>query len=156
MRDYFKSPFYADNNAVFISETGYMAPIRWSRQKFIPADKLWRNATIVLGVPYAHGYPYRISDVQAGQEEFNFEPDNLEDFTIASQIVQVRRRSSSLKTSASTSGRRLTLWWNVMDCLAVLRCDVDYYFDKLVYGYLKRPDWIAGHCRRMENLFRRD
>jgi beta-mannosidase len=143
-RDYFKSPFYADNNAVFISETGYHgANSVESIKKFIPADKLWPwrdNSSWEYHA--AHGYPYRIGLMfRQVREEFNFEPDNLEDFTIASQIVQAEAKKFFVENVRIHKWKKAgILWWNVMDCWPQFSdAIVDYYFDKkLAYGYLKR------------------
>lgn len=142
-RDYFKSPFYADNPAAFISETGYHgSPSVESIRKFISPEKLWPG----LGNPEwdAHSttYNYRIK-LMYDQiiEFFGFEPENLEDFVCASQIVQAEAKKFFIENVRGKKWRKSgVLWWNVMDCWPQFSdAVVDYYFDrKLAFSYIKR------------------
>lgn len=148
-RDYFKSPFYADNNAVFISETGYHGcPNVESLKKFLSADKLWpaynEDGSIndEWHVHATQGYSYRVPLMfKQVKEEFMLTPDNLEDFAIASQIVQAEAKKFFVENVRIHKWKKAgILWWNIMDCWPQFSdAIVDYYFGKkLAYDYLKR------------------
>ena len=151
-RDYFKSPFYADNNAVFISECGYHgANSVASMKKFLSADNVWPwkkkgDWYTVKNEEWLHhatlGYDYRIPLMfKQIREEFMLDPDNAEDFSLASQIVQAEAKKFFVENVRIHKWKKAgILWWNVMDCWPQFSdAIVDYYFDKkLAYDYLKR------------------
>lgn len=149
-RDDFKSPFYMNNTAHFIGETGYHGcPSPASIRKFISPDKLWpwqdndewlTHATSrFLG---SNLFSYRIK-LMADQvrEYFGFEPDDLETFSLASQIVQAEAKKFFIEHARMGKWRKTgILWWNVIDCWPQFSdAVVDYFYDKkLAYEYIKR------------------
>ena len=75
------------------------------------------------------------------KELFGIEPDNLEDFALASQISQAEAKKFFVEMVRVKKWRRTgVLWWNVIDCWPQFSdAIVDYYFGrKLAYHYLKR------------------
>lgn len=96
-RDYYKSTFYTQATSHFTSETGYHGCNNLSSiKKFISQEKLWPwqdNDEWLTHASEMYGqdgpYAYRIK-LMADQihEMFGFDPDNLEDFILASQISQ--------------------------------------------------------------------
>lgn len=148
-RDYFKSPFYADNNAVFISETGYHGcPDVSSLRRFLSPDCVWPayGADGKVNDEWHHhatlGYQYRVPLMfKQIREEFMMTPETVEDFSLASQIVQAEAKKFFVENVRIHKWRKAgILWWNMMDCWPQFSdAIVDYYFvRKLAYGYLKR------------------
>jgi len=71
---------------------------------------------------------------------FKEAPDNLEDFSLASQIVQAEAKKFFIELFRSHKWRRTgILWWNLIDGWPQFSdAVVDYYFDKkLAYHYIK-------------------
>lgn len=72
---------------------------------------------------------------------FNFEPENIEDFAMASQISQAEAKKFFVERiriqKPRTSG---IMWWNMLDGWPQMSdAVVDYFFDKkLAYYYIKR------------------
>ncbi len=137
-RDYFKSDFYRNTRASFLSETGYHgAPNAASIRRFLPKESLWPYH----GNPdwYYHAsnpfYPdspcqnFRI-DIMGEQirEFFGFHPDDLETFTLASQICQMEAIKYLLELFRSNPKRSGMIWWNLSDCWPQFSDAVtDYY-----------------------------
>jgi beta-mannosidase len=149
-RDDFKGPFYLGSQAHFVSEIGYHGcPGRRSLERMMggpvpwPAegDELWR-AKAVCPHPNHHDYDYRIALM--GKQVavlFGRVPDGLDDFTLASQIVQAEAMKFFLDRWRSGKWRRTgMLWWNVLDGWPVISdAVVDFYGRrKLAYEYLRR------------------
>jgi beta-mannosidase len=145
-RDYFKSAFYTEHTAHFVSEIGYHGcPGLSSIKRFIDPQHLWPwqdNPQWVLHSTDMTGNPYRIN-LMANQvkELFGTVPDNIEDFVLASQISQAEAKKffvemTRLKKWHSTG----VVWWNVMDGWPQFSdAIVDYYFNKkLAYYYIRR------------------
>ena len=149
-RDYYKSNFYANNNACFASETGYHGcPAITSLKKFISPDKLWPwydnpewaiHATDPIpGVSHIDGRIKMMADQTL--EVFGKIPDNLDDFAFASQFVQAEAKKFFVENFRLRKGRTGgILWWNMMDGWPQISdAIVDYYFTKkLAYYFLKR------------------
>lgn len=148
-RNYYKSPYYTHHNAHFIGEMGYHGcPNASSIRRFISQEHVW---------PWQDNREWRIHDVthskhradrdriklMANQirELFGEVPETLEDFALASQIVQAEAKKFFVESTRlrkwSTSG---VLWWNVIDGWPQFSdAIVDYYFGKkLAYHYLRR------------------
>lgn len=148
-RDYFKSRSYVTSLCHFVSEIGYHGcPAPESVAKFISGDKLWpysENVEWLLHstspVPEAHAYDYRVALMSKQITElFTALPDNLTDFSYASQVVQAEAKKFFIELFRIAKWRRTgILWWNVMDGWPQFSdAIVDYYFTrKLAYGYVK-------------------
>ncbi len=149
-RDYFKSPFYANTQAHFASETGYHGCNNLSSIKgFISPEKLWPwqdNDEWLTHAAEMNGptgpYAYRIK-LMADQihEMFGIDPDNLEDFILASQISQAEAKKFFIEVTRTKKWRRTgVIWWNIIDGWpqfsdAVVSYD---FIKKLAYYYIKR------------------
>lgn len=150
-RDYFKGSYYKNTVCHFASETGYHGcPSPESLKKYISADKLWpwqnneewlvhaASMEIAWDAPYA----YRIK-LMADQAVtlFGTQPDNLEDFAMASQISQAEAKKYFIERFRLSKWRRTgIIWWNLIDGWPQISdAVVDYYYDKkLAYYYIKR------------------
>ena len=149
-RDYYKSRFYTENDACFASEIGYHGcPAVSSIRRFLPEDGLWPwegnrlwqvHATDpVIGVSQM-AYRVKLMADQVG-EVFGETPDGIEEFALASQIVQAEAKKFFVELFRLRKGRTAgILWWNVIDCWPQFSdAVVDYYFvRKLAFHYLKR------------------
>ncbi len=148
---YYKAPIYSQDLSPFISEIGHLAlNNRDSLARFIPEEVLWPYDRIIWGYrcgslsdPSSYCYP----DGRLIQNEMNVRnmfgavPDNLDDFIIASQIVQ----AEAYKTWIERARRRKfscggILWWNLLDgCPQVSDAVVDYYYQKkLAFDVIRR------------------
>lgn len=149
-RGYYKSPYYTLHSAHFIGEIGYHGcPGVSSIKRFIPPEHLW---------PWQNNPAWRAHNVyhwrhggvdrdriqlMANQirEVFGDIPERLEEFALASQIVQAEAKKFFVESARlrkwRTSG---ILWWNMLDGWPQFSdAVVDYYFvKKLAYHYLRR------------------
>jgi beta-mannosidase len=149
-RGYYKSPFYTRHSAHFIGEIGYHGcPNVSSIHRFISPEHLW---------PWQNNPEWHTHDVYHWQhsavdrdrirlmanqvkELFGAIPDNLEDFTLTSQITQAEAVKFFIESTRlrkwQTSG---ILWWNLIDGWPQFSdAVVDYYFSKkLAYHYIRR------------------
>lgn len=148
-RDYFKSNFYISSLCHFVSEIGYHGcPAQESVAKFISRDKLWPcldNDEWLLHstspVPGAKENVHRV-ELMCKQivEMFTGLPDNLNDFSFASQAVQAEALKFFIELFRMGKWRRTgILWWNIMDGWPQFSdAVVDYYFRrKLAYPFIK-------------------
>ena len=163
-RDYYKSRFYTEQTAHFVSEIGYHGcPSLSSIKRFVDEQHLWPwqdNSQWVFHSTDTTGNPYRIN-LMANQvrELFGAVPDNMEDFILGSQISQAEAKKFFVEMTRLKKWRSTGLiWWNVMDGWPQFSdAIVDYYFTKkLAYYYIRRvqqpvcvmvdepKDW---HCR---------
>ncbi len=149
-RDYYKSTYYSQAVSHFVSETGYHGCNSLSSMKnFISPDKLWpwqNNDEWLTHAAEMSGetgpYAYRIQ-LMADQihEMFGFDPDNLEDFILASQMSQAEAKKFFVEITRVKKWRRTgVIWWNMIDGWpqfsdAVVSYD---YIKKLAYYYIKR------------------
>jgi beta-mannosidase len=145
-RDYFKSSFYADKPAHFISETGYHGcPNLTSIKKFISEDKVWPytdNEEWILHSTDQKGDPTRVMlmDKQVRQL-FGEVPSEPEQYIIASQISQAEAKKFFIERIRADRPRKTgIIWWNLLDGWPQMSdAVVDYYFEKkLAYHYIKR------------------
>lgn len=149
-RDYYKGEFYTKSPAHFASETGYHGcPAVNSLKKFISPDKLWpwdnnewqvHSTCMETGnnVPYAFRNPLMASQVKV---LFGIEPDNIEDFVMASQFSQGEALKFFIERFRMGKWNRTgIIWWNLIDCWPQISDSVvDYYYEKkLSYYYIKR------------------
>lgn len=147
-RDYYKSRFYTENKASFISEIGYHGcPDLESLKKFLPQEYLW---------PFDNDYwkahsvehwrtrrrSYNRNELMANQikELFGVIPEDINDFILASQITQAEAKKFFIERARLSDNIWGIIWWNVMDCWPQISdAIVDYYFSKkLAYYYIKR------------------
>lgn len=147
-RDYYKSRFYTENKAKFISEIGYHGcPNLESLKRFIPEDYLWhwdndywRLHSVEHWRTRRRGY--NRNELMANQikELFGTIPENIEDFILASQITQAEAKKFFIERARLSDDIWGIIWWNVIDCWPQISdAIVDYYFSKkLAYHYIKR------------------
>ncbi len=140
-RDYYKSSYYHNSLCHFASEIGYHGcPSPDSIRNFISPNKLWppeNNDEWTLHasspIPEAHLYDHRIA-LMTNQirEMFGTVPENLEDYSFASQAVQAEAKKHFIELFRSTMWRRTgILWWNLIDGWPQFSdAVVDYYFTK--------------------------
>ena len=150
IRDYFKSDYYAKSTCLFASEMGYHGcPSPESITKFISADSIWPydneewllHSTSPLP-EIDKRYNFRV-ELMANQIKVLFGkiPDNLEDFSYASQISQGEAKKFFIELFRCDETKRTgIIWWNLMDGWPQFSdAIVDYYFNKkLAYDYIKR------------------
>lgn len=144
-RDYYKSDFYKGSKAHFVSETGYHGcPSRSTVEKTVTEKCVWPiyNEEWSLHSSDQRGSMHRV-ELMAKQikQLFGFEPDNLDDFILASQISQAEAKKFFIERirikKPYTSG---VIWWNMLDGWPQMSdAVVDYFFEKkLAYYYIKR------------------
>lgn len=150
IRDYFKSDYYAKSTCLFASEMGYHGcPSPDSIAKFISPDNIWPydneewllHSTSPLP-EIDKRYNFRV-ELMANQIKVLFGniPDNLEDFSSASQISQGEAKKFFIELfRCDDIARTGIIWWNLMDGWPQFSdAIVDYYFNKkLAYNYIKR------------------
>jgi len=149
-RDYYKKPFYSQNNACFASEIGYHGcPNISSLKKFISPEKLWpwqdNSQWFTHSTnpdPDVDIFRYRIK-LMADQiyHLFGFRPKNLREFVLASQITQGEANKYFIELFRAAKWRKSgILWWNLIDGWPQFSdAVVDYYYSKkLAYHYIKR------------------
>ena len=149
-RGYYKGPFYTGAVAHFASEIGYHGcPAPESLERFLSPGKVWPyvdNEEWLLHstapLPGVDLHAYRV-DLMANQVQalFGEIPDNVADFSFASQTVQAEALKFFIERFRSTKWRRTgIIWWNVIDGWPQLSdAIVDYYFvKKQAYEVVKR------------------
>lgn len=144
-RDYYKSDFYKNSKAHFLSEIGYHGcPEVKSVEKFIDKEHLWPivdNEQWILHSSDQKGCSDRVMlmDKQIYQL-FGKYADDLEEFSTASQISQAEALKYFIERARIrypiSSG---IIWWNLLDGWPQMSdAVVDYYFEKkLAYYYIK-------------------
>ncbi len=157
-RDYFKSPYYQNSNAHFVSEIGYHGcPAPSSVRRFLSAARVWpyqNNSAWILHSSDQHNDDGRVQ-LMANQIEqlFGEIPKNLEDFSFASQISQAEALKFFIEHMRCQRPRRTgILWWNLLDGWPQFSdAVVDYYFEKkLAYHYIKRSQ--QPFCLMMDEI----
>ncbi len=149
-RGYFKGPFYTRHSAHFIGEIGYHGcPGAESLRKFLSPEKLWPWQDNDEWQAHAvYHWQHNAIDrdrihlmVNQVREFFGRVPEDLEEFVLASQIVQAEAKKFFIESTRlrkwQTSG---ILWWNLVDGWPQFSdAVVDYYFEKkLAYEYIRR------------------
>lgn len=145
-RDYYKSGFYKDNPANFVSETGYHGcPNEDSIKKFITSEKLFpyeNNEEWILHSSSQNGDGGRVMLMHRQIEQlFGGVPRSLGEFALASQISQAEAKKFFIENmrvkKPRTSG---IIWWNLIDGWPQFSdAVVDYYYEKkLAFDYIKR------------------
>jgi len=150
-RDYYKGDFHRLCKAYFISETGYHgSPSASSLQKFIPEDEVWpyseeSKSWIMHNSDYLpaprRDYDRNVLMFKQVKAVFGAIPNELEEFTLASQISQAEAVKFLIENTRIQKWRRTgILWWNLLDAWPQTSdAVVDYYFQKkLAYHFIKR------------------
>lgn len=145
-RDYFKSDFYSQNKAHFVSETGYHGcPSLESIKKFITPERVWPykdNPEWILHSSDQKGDPSRVMLMEKQVRQlFGEVPTDPEDYILASQISQAEAKKYFIeRIRVNRPNKTGIIWWNLLDGWPQMSdAVVDYYFKKkLAYGYIKR------------------
>ncbi len=149
-RDYFKSDFYTQHTAHFVSEIGYHGcPNVSSIRRFIDPDHLWpwqdndqwiTHSTAPAGRDDERRYRVALMANQIA-ELFGAVPEDLESFVLASQISQAEAKKFFIEMTRLHKWRRTgVIWWNLMDGWPQFSdAIVDYDFGKkLAYPYIRK------------------
>ena len=147
-RAYFKSKFYEEHTAHFVSEIGYHGcPQVSSIQKFITEENLW---------PWEDNKEWKAHCTDAGKGCFTYRcklmadqikqlfgktPETLEEFAFASQASQAEAKKHFIEMIRLKKWRTTgVIWWNLLDGWPQFSdAVVDYYWEKkLAYYYIKR------------------
>ncbi len=150
-RDYYKSNFYKLAPCYFASEIGYHGcPSPKSIKKFISSENIW---------PYKNNREWLLhctSPMPDKDERYNFRiqlmanqigvlfgqiPNNLEEFSLASQISQAEAMKFFIELFRQQKWKKTgIIWWNLRDGWPQFSdAIVDYYFEKkLAYDYIKK------------------
>lgn len=144
-RDYYKSDYYKNSKAHFVSETGYHGcPSPESIKKFITKEKLWPyndNSEWILHSSDQKKNPSRVL-LMANQikQMFGCIPDNLEEFALLSQFSQAEAKKYFIeRVRIQRPYKTGVIWWNLLDGWPQMSdAVVDYYFNKkIAYYYIK-------------------
>lgn len=149
-RDYYKGDYYKNLVCHFASEIGYHGcPSPESVRRFISPEKVWPykdneewllHATDPIPGTDIFGYRVELMAKQI-QQLFGTVPDNLEDFSDASQISQAEAMKFFIEMFRMGKWKKTgVIWWNIMDGWPQFSdAVVDYYFNrKLAYSFIKR------------------
>lgn len=144
-RDYYKSKFYSESKAHFISESGYHGcPSEESLRKFLPEEDIYPGAITDAQILHSTDWDGDDKRVRLVSEQiiqmFGFLPDNMEDFVFASQLSQAEATKYFVeRMRIGRPCKKGILWWNLIDGWPqVSDAVVDYYFNKkLAYKWLK-------------------
>ena len=157
-RDYYKSSFYKENRAHFISEIGYHGcPSLESIKKFITPEKLWpyqNNCEWILHSSDQNGDDSRVMLMEKQVRQlFGTVPTTPEDYILASQISQAEAKKYFIERMRVGRPKKTgIIWWNLLDGWPQFSdAVVDYYFSKkLAYGYIKRSQ--APFCIAVDEI----
>ncbi len=145
-RDYFKSDFYKNNKAHFVSETGYHGcPDLDSIKKFITHEKVWpytNNEEWILHSSDQNGNDKRVMLMEKQVRQlFGEVPNDADEYILASQISQAEAKKYFIERMRVARPEKTgIIWWNLLDGWPQMSdAVVDYYFSKkLAYSYIKR------------------
>lgn len=145
-RDYFKSDYYKNSKAHFVSETGYFGcPSLDSIKKFITPENVWpykNNAEWILHSSDQNGNDNRVQQIEKQIKQFFGEvPQAPEDYVIASQISQAEAKKYFIERIRTDRPKKTgIIWWNLLDGWPQMSdAVVDYYYNKkIAYNYIKR------------------
>ena len=161
-RAYFKDDFYKHSKAHFISECGYHGcPAVSSLKRFIPEDKLvpWLDNDVwdTHNTDYLPRGRRGYNRIRLMHDQvsivFGRVPENIETFSILSQIVQAEAKKFFIERTRIKKWRRTgIIWWNMIDGWPQISdAVVDYYYaKKLAYHYIKRVQ--RPICLMMDEL----
>lgn len=150
-RDYFKSDYYRNVDAHFISETGYHgSPSLESIKKFIDNEHLWpwqnNQQWLTHATCMEKGnnvlYSFRIA-LMNNQIRVLFGKDaqSIEEFIEASQLSQAEAMKTLVERFRCKKWNKTgVIWWNLIDGWPEFSDSVvDYYYKKkAAFSYLKR------------------
>ncbi|MBP5639892.1 MAG: hypothetical protein J6X55_10465 [Victivallales bacterium] len=149
-RDYFKSDFYRNAKASFVSEIGYHGcPNVSSIRRFISPERQWpwtdndewdyHASNPFMSANSFLNYRTRLMANQI-REMFGEIPVTLEEFAFASQICQAEAKKYFVELARSRKKMTGLLWWNLIDCWPQFSdAVIDYYYGKkLAFHYLAR------------------
>jgi len=148
-RDYFKSAYYMNAAAHFVSEIGYHGcPDVSSLRKFLSPEKLFdmQSDEWIIHCSSPNGaegqWAYRIP-LMANQVKVMFkgEIDNIEDFALASQISQAEAMKFFIERVRMQKFEKSgIIWWNIRDGWPQFSdAVIDWYGNKkLAYHYIKQ------------------
>jgi beta-mannosidase len=153
-RGYFKTPFYTETPAHFVSEIGYhgcpskSSLTRMFDPEFVPpwiSGHEWNDQWLTKSVrfrPDSKSTEGR-NDLMIKQVAafFGSVPNDLDEFILASQICQAEALKFFIELWRQQKGpRRGILWWNLRDGWPILSdAVVDYYNTrKLAFHYIQR------------------
>lgn len=154
-RGYYKIPFYTDAIAPFVSEIGYHGcPNRKSLEKMMTKkcvypwnkkgefNKEWQAKATMA---FQHGKTCITRNslmVKQAKLLYGECPKDLDDFILASQLVQAEAKKYFIELWRTKKFENKTglLWWNLRDAWPILSdAIVDYYGSKkLAYSFIKR------------------
>ena len=149
-RPHFKSPFYAESPALFVSEIGYHGcPCRESLEQMLSPEALWPpEGNAEWDAKSVTWHPARFPDesrIQLMTKQlrylFDATPDNLDDYILASQITQMEALKFFIERMRLKPGSGGILWWNLRDGWPVISdaAAVDYYNRrKLAFETIRR------------------
>lgn len=147
-RDYYKSRFYKEHRAHFISEIGYHGcPNESSIRAFISPDQVWPNENNrqwdIHSTETVFGNPSGRIQLMTRQirEMFGAVPEQLADYVLASQISQAEANKYFIEMTRVKKWKRTgIIWWNLQDGWPQFSdAIVDYYGGKkLAYHYVRR------------------
>lgn len=145
-RDYFKSSYYKESLAHFISETGYHGcPSLDSIKKFITPEKVWpyqNNSEWILHSSNQQGNDSRVMLMEKQVKQlFGQVPSEPENYILASQISQAEAKKYFIeRTRVGRPHKTGIIWWNLLDGWPQMSdAVVDYFYTKKVaYNYIKR------------------
>ena len=145
-RDYFKSDFYKNAGAHFVSEMGYHGcPSLDSIKKFITPERVWpyhNNPEWILHSSDQEGRDHRVMLMEKQVRQlFGDVPGDADRYITASQISQAEAKKFFIEHMRI--GRPVKtgiIWWNLLDGWPQMSdAVVDYYYEKkLAYHYVKR------------------
>jgi len=149
VRAYFKDDFYKNPTAHFISECGYHGcPSPESLKKYIPQEHLWPYNNDSWETHSTDYQPYggresSRNKLMANQVKLLFGsiPEDLETFSLLSQVVQAEAKKFFIERTRMHKWRRTgIIWWNMLDGWPQISdAVVDYYFDKKrAFSYICR------------------
>ena len=158
-RDYFKSDYYKNSKAHFVSETGYHGcPSLESIKRFITPERVWpyqNNPEWILHSSDQEGNDSRVMLMEKQVIQlFGALPKAPEDYVLASQISQAEAKKYFIERMRVGRPQKTgIIWWNLLDGWPQMSdAVVDYYFTKkLAYSYIKRAQApfaiIAGEIK---------
>lgn len=144
-RDYYKSDFYRNLKAHFISETGYHGcPSVESIRKFITPERVWpyrNNPEWTLHSSNQEGKDHRVILMENQVRQlFGEVMSDIDDYVLASQISQAEAKKFFIEHMRVNRPRKTgIIWWNAIDGWPQMSdAIVDYFYNKkLAYYYVK-------------------
>ena len=149
-RDYYKSDYYRNAFCHFASEIGYHGcPSVESIKEFITESNLWPykdnpewELHSTSPMPGSGLYTYRIN-LMVNQLSMMFQPipEDLEDFSFASQVTQAEALKFFIEMFRYNKWHKTgIIWWNLVDGWPQFSDSViDYYLrKKIAYEYIKK------------------